>query len=79
MTELLQHVIGKMERLPEETQDALAAHFLAELDDELAWAAQFDATSDDQWDRLAEKVRQDIQTGATLPLEAVFRSRTPEK
>lgn len=72
MTELLRHVIAELEKLPEEQQDAIAARLLAELKDEQAWATRFEVTTDEQWDRLADMVRQDIANGETVPLDEVF-------
>ena len=60
MTELLQRAIAEIERLPADAQDAIAARILAELDDEQAWMARFDATTDEQWARLAARARQDM-------------------
>jgi hypothetical protein len=72
MTELLQQAIAQIQQLPPDQQDAIAARFLAELQDEQKWEAQFAATTDDQWDRMAAMVRQEIAKGETVPLEEVF-------
>lgn len=72
MTELLRRVIAELEKLPDAQQDAIAARLLAELKDEQAWKACFEATTDEQWDRLAAMVRQDIADGETVPLDEVF-------
>jgi hypothetical protein len=71
-SELLQRAIAVLEKLPEDEQNAIAARLLAEVEDEQAWAASFEATTDAQWDRLAASARQDIATGDTAPLEEVF-------
>lgn len=63
MTELLQRAIAEIQKLPADTQDAIAARILADLEDEHAWAAQFAATTDQQWDRMVEQVRRDTETG----------------
>lgn len=60
MTELLRRVIAEIEKLPEVEQDAIATRLLAELKDEQAWQVRFKSTTDEQWDRLAAKVRQEI-------------------
>jgi len=60
MTKLLERVIAEIEKLPEDTQDAIAARLLADLTDEQEWAARFAATSDAQWERMAAMVRQEI-------------------
>ena len=71
-SELLQRAIAVLEKLPEDEQNAIAARLLAEVEDEQAWAASFEATTDAQWDRLAASARQEIATGDTVPLEEVF-------
>ncbi|MGL5806696.1 MAG: hypothetical protein ACRC2R_14335 [Xenococcaceae cyanobacterium] len=60
MTELLRVAIAQIKKLPPEQQDAIAARFLAELQDEQKWEASFDATTDEQWDDMAAMVRQEI-------------------
>ncbi|NJL90497.1 MAG: hypothetical protein HC916_12440 [Coleofasciculaceae cyanobacterium SM2_1_6] len=74
MTELLQQVFAQIVQLSPEQQDAIAARFLAELQDEQKWEASFAATTDDQWDQMAAMVRQEIARGETFPLETVFPS-----
>ncbi|MHC5938604.1 hypothetical protein [Nostoc sp.] len=39
------------------------------MEDERAWKAQFESTTDAQWDRLAEMVRQEIAAGDITLLE----------
>ncbi|MCY7335476.1 MAG: hypothetical protein LH613_04570 [Chamaesiphon sp.] len=63
MTQLLQQAIAQIQQLPPDRQDAIAALFLAELQGEQKWEAQFAATTDDQWDRMAAMVRQEIAKG----------------
>lgn len=72
MTELLRQVIAQIEKLPPDQQDAIAARFLAELQDEQKWETRFSATTDDQWDQMAAMVRQEIVKGETVPLDEVF-------
>jgi len=67
MTELLERVIAQLKTLPDEEQNAIAARLLAEMEDEQKWKAQFESTTDDQWDRMAEIVRQEIAAGDTTP------------
>ena len=76
MTELLQRAIAEIQRLPAEEQDAIAARILADLEDEQTWAAQFAATTDDQWARMVEQVRRDIAADDTNALDDVFPPRT---
>lgn len=61
MTELLRQVLAEIEKLPAEQQDAIATRLLVELKDEQAWEKRFAATTNDQWDKLAKMVRQEIK------------------
>ena len=74
MTELLQQVIAQIEKLPLDRQDEIAAICMAELQDEQKWETRFESTTNEQWDRMAEMVRQEIATGETVPLNTVFPS-----
>jgi hypothetical protein len=77
MTELLQRAIAEIQKLPSDAQDAVAARILADLADEQAWTERFEATSPEQWARLAELARQEIASGETVPLEDAFAVRKP--
>ena len=72
MTKLLQQAIAQIQQLPPEQQDAIAARFLADLEDEHKWETRFAATTEEQWDQMAAMVRQEIAKGETMPLEQVF-------
>jgi hypothetical protein len=72
MTTLLQRAVAEAEKLPAEDQDAIAARLLAEIEDERKWSAHFEATTEDQWDRMAAEVRREIAAGQTQPLDEVF-------
>ncbi len=76
MTELLERVIAQLKTLPADEQDAIAARLLAELEDEQTWKAQFESTTDDQWDRIAQMVRQEIAVGDITPLADIFPSQS---
>lgn len=78
MTHLLQRAIAEIEKLPTDTQDAMAARILTDLADEQAWATRFEATSAEQWDRLAALARQEIAAEDTTPLDDVFPSKADE-
>ncbi|WP_235006870.1 hypothetical protein [Calothrix rhizosoleniae] len=71
MTELLQQVIAELQKLPAEQQDAIASRLMAELKDEQTWTQQFESTTDKQWDRLADIVRQEILSADISPLAKV--------
>ena len=75
MTELLQQAIAEIAKLSDEQQDAIATRCLAELENEQAWQASFEATTDTQWDNLAAMVRQDIDSGNTVPLDEAFPAK----
>jgi hypothetical protein len=66
MTELLEKAIAQLKTLPADEQDAIAARLLAEMEDEQTWKAQFESTTDEQWDRIAEMVRQEITAGSEV-------------
>jgi len=78
MTKLLREAVAEAEKLPAEQQDAIAARLLAEVEDERAWAARFAATTDAQWDRLADAVRAEIAAGDVAPLDEAFPPQRPE-
>jgi hypothetical protein len=77
MRKLLQQAIAAIEKLPAEVQDAIATRLLAAAADEQAWAAQFEATTDAQWDRMAEMVRRAIAAEDITPLDDVLPPREP--
>lgn len=72
MTELLESVIEQLKILPAQEQDAIAARLLAELQDEQKWTRSFAETTDQQWDQIAQMVRQEIASGDVTPLDEVF-------
>ena len=76
MTELLERAIIEVKKLSSDAQDAIATRLLNEVDDEQAWSVRFTATTDAQWDCLADRVRRSIATGKTTPLDDIF---PPEK
>jgi hypothetical protein len=78
MTRLLQRALAEIEKLPADEQDAIATRILADLADEQAWMARFEATTDDQWDRLSKAVRRDIAAGNIAPLDDVFPPHDPQ-
>lgn len=72
MTKLLEQAISDIGTLPVERQDAIALRILAELADEQEWTTRFKATINDQWDRLSDLARQEINAGDTDPLDEVY-------
>lgn len=75
MTELLQKAIAEIEKLSPEQQDAIASRFLEELQDEQNWSTRFTSTTDEQWDRMAKMVRQEINSGETVSLDDVLSTK----
>jgi hypothetical protein len=41
-----------------------------EIEDERTWAVQFAATTDDQWDRMVDQVRQEIASGDAISIDS---------
>ena len=72
MADLLEQVVAEIQKLPADQRDAIAARILIDLKDEQAWTERFEATTDDEWDRLAEGVRREAAAGDTVPLNDVF-------
>lgn len=72
MTELLQQAIAEVSKLSDDQQDAIATRLLTELEDEQAWQARFETTTDTQWDNLAALVRLEIKANEVVPLDEVF-------
>jgi hypothetical protein len=77
MTELLRQAIAQIEKLPPDQQDAIAARFLAELQDEQKWENRFATTTDEQWDQMAAMVRQEIGEGETIPSDQAIAEIRP--
>jgi hypothetical protein len=50
----------------------IATRLLAELEDERPWKVRFESTTNEQWDRLPQMVRQEIVGGDTTPLDELF-------
>lgn len=72
MTELLRYVVAEIEKLTEEEQNAIASRLLAELEDEREWKSRFEATTERQWNALAEMARQDIAAGNIDSIDDFF-------
>ena len=72
MTELLEKVITELKKLPPDQQDAIASRWMDELKNEQQWTEKFESTTDEQWDQIADLVRQEISNSETTPLDKVF-------
>jgi len=73
MTKLLQEVVAKIEQLNPEIQDAIASRLLAELEEEKKWDSSFAQTTNDQWQKMADMVKQEIMSGDITPLEDILK------
>jgi hypothetical protein len=71
MTELLKKAIEAVSKLPPESQDAIAARLLMELEDERSWDEAF-AGSQDKLARMADAALDEFKTGKTVPLEDIL-------
>ncbi|MGI0481865.1 hypothetical protein ACN4EE_13880 [Geminocystis sp. CENA526] len=72
MTKLLQEVFNKIEQLNPEIQDAIASRLLTELEDEKKWDSSFVNTTDEQWQKMADMVKQEILNGDITPLDDIL-------
>ena len=77
MTDLLERAFAEVQKFPADVQDAIAARILDDLADERQWDALFDATTDEQWHRMAELVRRDIRAGNVAPLDEIIPPDAP--
>ncbi len=66
MTRLLEKLLAKTSKLPPEEQDALAARWLDELEDDAKWDTAF-AASQDELATLASNVRRKINANQIQP------------
>lgn len=66
MTRLLEQVLAQASKLPPDQQDALAARWLDELEDDARWDAAF-ALSQDELAKLASEVRRQVREGNVEP------------
>ncbi len=73
MTKLLERAFAAASSRPEAEQNAIAARILEEIEDEKKWANSFDATTDEQWDGLAEMARRDVKVKGSVSLDELIR------
>ncbi|PSQ89649.1 MAG: hypothetical protein BRD45_02485 [Bacteroidetes bacterium QS_8_64_10] len=74
MTELMETLIDRLERLPSEKQDQYAAVYLAELEDDERWEKLFARTTERQWTKLAEQARREKEKNNSVPLDEFLES-----
>jgi len=68
MSELLEHAVEKVRKLPDAEQDAIAAIILEELKDEARWEQAF-AKSQDALAKLAAEAMEEDRKGETKELD----------
>ena len=73
MTGRLEEAIRRVESLPREEQDAIAAQIMESLDDEEAWARSF-REKPEILQRLADEAMEEHRRGETRPLDEFARS-----
>jgi hypothetical protein len=71
MTELLKKAFKAVSKLPPETQDAIAARMLMELEDESRWDEAF-ARSQDKLAQMADEAIAEFKAGKTVRLEDIL-------
>jgi len=74
MTKLLEKAFKRASKLPDSSQDAIAAIILEELEDEKKWETSF-ANSQESLSTLATNVRNEIEKGETLPFDPASRTK----
>jgi len=74
MTKLLEKAFKQASKLPESSQDAIAAIVLEELEDEKKWEISF-SNSQVFLSKLATKVRKEIEEEKTLPFDSASRTK----
>jgi len=72
MTELMERLIDRLKRLPEEEQDKYAAAYLEELNDDQRWDTLFAETTDAQWKQMASEAREQKKKSDSTTLENLF-------
>ena len=65
----VRRVVAIIEKLPPDEQDAVSERIAAELTDDAEWDARFDATTEEQWDKMEEMVRRDVSARGNAPIE----------
>lgn len=75
MTKLMQQFIERLREIPEEEQDKYAATYLKELEDDQRWEELFARTSEEQWEKLIEEAREEVEEGETVPLDEFLNAQ----
>jgi hypothetical protein len=63
---VLQPFIDRLRALPREKQEAYAAVYLEELDDDERWEELFGQTSEDQWKKMTRLLHERIESEGTI-------------
>lgn len=75
VTTLMKEFIERLKEIPEEEQDKYAATYLKELEDDRRWEALFARTTEEQWEKLVEEARTDVEEGETVPLDEFLNAQ----
>jgi hypoxanthine-guanine phosphoribosyltransferase len=68
----MNNLITRLKQKPPEKQEALASKFLSEMDDEEKWEQAFNQTTEKQWAKLADDIKNRIENEELLSVEDVF-------
>ena len=66
MTDLMSKALARIQKLPPEEQDAIAALVLAEIADDEAWDQSFEVT-EDKLAEMAQRARAQSKSGKSSP------------
>lgn len=72
---LLQEALNEFEKLSIDDQNTIAARWLEELKDEQLWTAKYSSTTDDQWNKIADLVKQEIADGEIMSLDSFLDNK----
>lgn len=72
---LIQEALNEFEKLSADDQNTVAARWLEELKDEQLWTVKFSSTTHNQWDKLADLVKQEIADGEIASLDSFLENK----
>lgn len=72
LTDSLRSVVARMEALPVEEQEALAAAIRSELETDARWAAAMDAPEDLMLDQLIAQAKEEVAQGEACDLDELL-------
>ena len=72
MSTLVNNLITRLKQKSPEKQEALASKFLSEMDDEEKWEQAFNQTTEKQWAKLADDIKNRIDNEKLFLADDVF-------